>query len=340
MNKNTVSKHLTSVPVVKNTQKPEIVKQTFNKENVEQNIRKPQTLNNEESRNPTTTVPGPSVDKKPADSTKKVWQLSDFDIGKALGRGKFGNVYMARDKASKFIIALKVLFKDQIASSQVEHQVRREIEIQCHLKHENILRMYGYFHDDKRVYLILEYAPGGALYKVMQEQPNKRFEEAQAAIYIRDLASALLYLHDRGVIHRDIKPENLLLGNKGQLKIADFGWSVHAPSSRRTTVCGTLDYLPPEMVQGKSHTKLVDLWSLGVLCYELLVGKPPFETESYDQTYIKICKAQYTTPNHVSMAASHLIKCLLNVEPEKRIPLKEVLKHPWVNGSMQPKINN
>lgn len=108
------------------------------------------------------------------------------------------------------------------------------------------------------------------------------------------MTDALSYLHKKHVIHRDIKPENLLLGVDGELKIGDFGWSVHAPGnrsvssslspvslltfrSRRTTLCGTLDYLPPEMVEGKPHTEKVDLWALGVLTYEFLVGVPPFE---------------------------------------------------------------
>ena len=92
--------------------------------------------------------------------------------------------------------------------------------------------------------------------------------------YIRSLAAALDYCHSKHVIHRDIKPENLLLDLKGELKIADFGWSVHAPQSRRTTLCGTLDYLPPEMIEGKSHDQMVDVWSLGVLMYEFLVRRP------------------------------------------------------------------
>lgn len=174
------------------------------------------------------------------------WHLSNFDIGRPLGRGKFGNVYVAREKDTKFVVALKVMFKKQIYLNNVEHQVRREIEIQSHLRHPNILRLYGYFHDTARIYLILEYAPRGALYKELQSQPNKRIDEKQTAQYIYSLADALSYLHERDVIHRDIKPENLLLGHNGDLKIADFGWSVHEPNSARTTLCGTVDYLPPE----------------------------------------------------------------------------------------------
>lgn len=187
-----------------------------------------------------------------SDYEKKVslWELSNFDIGRPLGRGKFGNVYLAREKDSKFVVALKVMFKKQIQVNKVQHQVRREIEIQSHLRHPNILRLYGYFHDTCRIYLILEYAPKGALYKELQNAPNKRFDERRTACYVSSLADALSYLHERHVIHRDIKPENLLLGHNGELKIADFGWSVHEPNSARTTLCGTVDYLPPESMYG------------------------------------------------------------------------------------------
>lgn len=112
----------------------------------------------------------------------------------------------------------------------------------------------------------------------------------RVANYMAQLADALMYCHARKVIHRDIKPENLLLGASGDVKIADFGWSVHAPSSRRTTMCGTLDYLAPEMVEGRSHDERVDLWTLGILCFEFLVGKPPFEEEKTEMTYKRICR--------------------------------------------------
>ncbi|XP_016926513.4 aurora kinase C [Drosophila suzukii] len=282
----------------------------------------------------TTDKDKPKSDAQPQ-KPKKTWELNNFDIGRLLGRGKFGNVYLAREKESQFVVALKVLFKRQIGESNVEHQVRREIEIQSHLRHPHILRLYAYFHDDVRIYLILEYAPQGTLFNALQAQPLKRFDERQSATYIQALCSALLYLHERDIIHRDIKPENLLLGHKGVLKIADFGWSVHEPNSMRMTLCGTVDYLPPEMVQGKPHTKNVDLWSLGVLCFELLVGHAPFYSKVYDETYKKILKVDYKLPEHISKAAAHLISKLLVLNPQHRLPLDQVMVHPWILAHTQ-----
>lgn len=120
------------------------------------------------SADPATQSTSSSAD---AGSNVKSWELSDFDIGKPLGRGKFGNVYLAREKKSHYIVALKVLFKSQLSKAGVEHQLRREIEIQSHLRHKNILRLYGYFYDQSRVYLILEYAAKGELYKELRTRP-------------------------------------------------------------------------------------------------------------------------------------------------------------------------
>ncbi|XP_078092544.1 aurora kinase C-like [Mustelus asterias] len=259
---------------------------------------------------------------------KKQWCLDDFEIGRPLGKGKFGNVYLARERQSRFILALKVLFKSQLEKAGVEHQLRREVEIQSHLRHPNILRLFGYFHDDSRVYLILEYAPRGELYKELQR--CGKFDDGRSAMYMSELADALVYCHSKKVIHRDIKPENLLLGANGELKIADFGWSVHAPASRRATLCGTLDYLPPEMIEGKMHDEKVDLWSLGVLCYEFLVGHPPFEAADRQETFRRISKVDLKFPPFVSEGAKDLITKLLKHNPNQRLPLKDVLEHFWV----------
>nr|GMC86781.1 serine/threonine-protein kinase Aurora-2 [Ipomoea batatas] len=255
---------------------------------------------------------------------KKRWTLNDFDIGKPLGRGKFGHVYLAREKRSNHIVALKVLFKSQLKQSQVEHQLRREVEIQSHLRHPNILRLYGYFYDQKRVYLILEYAAKGELYKELQK--CKYFSERRAATYVASLARALIYCHGKHVIHRDIKPENLLVGAQGELKIADFGWSVHT-FNRRRTMCGTLDYLPPEMVESVEHDANVDIWSLGVLCYEFLYGVPPFEAKEHSDTYRRILQVDLKFPPKpiVSSAAKDLISQMLVKDSSQRLPLFKIL---------------
>lgn len=237
------------------------------------------------------------------------FHLGMFEIGRPLGKGKFGRVYLARERSSGFICALKVLHKNELQSGGVERQVRREIEIQSNLRHPNVLQMFGHFHDNKRVFLILEFAGKGELYKHLRRE--SRFPEWRAAQYIAQMASALRYLHRKHVIHRDIKPENILVGIHGELKISDFGWSVHAPNNRRKTMCGTLDYLPPEMIKPGSsenyYTEKVDLWSLGVLTYEFLVGEAPFE-DTPVMTQRRIARADMSVPSFVSSEAADLIK--------------------------------
>jgi aurora kinase len=183
--------------------------------------------------------------------TIKQFHLGMFEIGRPLGKGKFGRVYLARERSSGFVCALKVLHKNELQQGRVESQVRREIEIQSNLRHPNILQLYSHFHDSKRVFLILEFAGKGELYKHLRRE--NRFPEWKSAQYIAQMAAALKYLHKKHVMHRDIKPENILVGLHGEIKISDFGWSVHAPNNRRKTLCGTLDYLPPEMVAPKGN---------------------------------------------------------------------------------------
>ncbi|KAB5552019.1 hypothetical protein DKX38_009330 [Salix brachista] len=236
--------------------------------------------------------------KKNSEPRRRGWSIADFEIGKPLGRGKFGRVYVAREVKSKYIVALKVIFKEQIDKYNIHHQLKREMEIQTSLSHPNILRLYGWFHDEQRIFMILEYAHRGELFK-----------ELRKCGYLSEKKAAT------DVIHRDIKPENLLLDHEitlsnfeGRLKIADFGWSVQS-RSKRHTMCGTLDYLAPEMVENKAHDYAVDNWTLGILCYEFLYGAPPFEAESQRDTFRRIVNVDLTFPSTpaVSAEAKNLI---------------------------------
>lgn len=151
------------------------------------------------------------------------------------------------------------------------------------------------------------------------------------------MIDAIDYCHKNNVIHRDIKPENILLGYNYELKISDFGWSVHAPSFRRKTICGTIDYLPPEMLEHREYDYSVDLWCLGVLAYEFLVGKPPFECVSSNETYQRIIEVRYSFPDYVSAEARDFIQKFLVHDPSRRMPLSEARKHIWITMHEKPK---
>lgn len=262
-------------------------------------------------------------------TNKTRWTLEDFELGKEIGRGNFGRVYKVREKRSKKIIALKVLAVDAIEDDQMRKQLRREIEIQSHLRHENILRMFGYFYDDSNIYVLMEYAPKGELFGRLKEK--SRFSEPETARYIKQITEALVYCHEKNVIHRDLKPENILLSKDGNVKLSDFGWSVVSrPPARRRTFCGTLDYLAPEMVEGREYDSRIDLWSVGVLLYEFLVGKPPFDHQEQQETLKLIATASYALPDFVSPEARDLISKLLVKEEAARISLNDVLAHPWI----------
>ncbi|XP_075224190.1 aurora kinase B [Lycorma delicatula] len=265
----------------------------------------------------------------------KPWSLDDFQIGTPLGRGRFGRVYLAREKVTKSHVALKMIFKSEIIKGNLEHQVIREIEIQSRLKHPNIIQLLTYFSDERRIFLVIEYAAGGELYKKLQNSQPRRFPENIAAKYIYQVADALHYCHLNKVIHRDIKPENLLLSLDGSIKLSDFGWSVHAPSLKRKTMCGTLDYLPPEMIKHQYYDESVDNWCVGVLCYEFLVGNPPFESKDNNETFKKICSVTVRYPCHMCHGARDLISKLLKKNPSERLPLPEVMKHDWIVSKMK-----
>lgn len=266
----------------------------------------------------------------------QTWKLQDFEIGKALGRGKFGSVYLAREKSSKFVVALKVLQKRQLSQKMVLHQLRREIEIQMHIRHPHITRMYAYFFDNSRIYMVLQYANGGEMYKHLKKK--RRFAEPEASRYIRQVMEALYYLHKKNIIHRDLKPENILL-HHGKVLLADFGWSVHSPDKdiKRETFCGTLDYLAPELIERQPHDHRIDLWALGILTFEFLVGKPPFEMIGQTKTIQAIVQCHYRYPGFVSHEARTFIGSFLRKRMRGRNTLRAAAKLPFIKKYLPAK---
>ena len=263
----------------------------------------------------------------------KQLKLSDFLIGKKLGSGQFGRVYMAKLKSTQFICALKIINKNRLLKESLKciNQIRREIEIQSHLHHPNILSIYNFFWDKKNIYLVMEYAPGGELFTILHNEENGRFSESKAAFYINQVCDALEYIHKLHIIHRDIKPENILMSNE-IIKLADFGWSIHQRSNKiRTTFCGTAEYMPPEVINDQPHIPSSDLWCLGILIYELCSGETPFTAKTDPQVLhrIKIFK-MIKYPDYFSNEVKDLIGKLLRRSPKDRISIQEVKNHPWI----------
>jgi serine/threonine protein kinase len=260
----------------------------------------------------------------------KDWTIDDFELGPRLGKGSYGRAYLAREKASGYIVCLKIFNKWHLQKKRMEFHLRREIKNQARLRHANIIQLLGYFYDEGHICLILEYAARGHLKSVIQRLG--RLDERTAAHYLCELCDVISFCHHKHVMHRDLKLENILIELDGELRLADFGLSVHSPDSARGTRCGTPEYAAPEIITGKVYDERVDVWAIGVLLFEFLLGENPFEGLSDAERCKRIRTGQIVFPEAtpVSKAAQELIMSFLHVNPDQRILLSDVRTHPWV----------
>ena len=254
-------------------------------------------------------------------------KLAKYEIGKSIGRGICGDIYRCRLKNHPDeIFALKTLDKN------TKREIYREIEILKVVNHPNIIFLVDYFEDDERIYLINKYYPGGDLYKKLKA--TGKFPEALTKKYTRQIVMGMIYLHSKNIIHRDLKSDNIFLDEDDNAVIGDFSWAVMTNTLRKTC-CGTLDYLSPEIVNGEEYGSETDIWSLGVLVYELLTDKMPFYASTYKQTYQLISKGQPDFPEILSEQAIDFIKTLLTKDREKRIKDENILEHMWLASCEQ-----
>lgn len=249
-----------------------------------------------------------------------------YQRGRFLGKGGFARCYEFQNLDTKKISAAKVIAKSSLTKSRAKQKLMSEIKIHRSLHHNNIVGFEHFFEDSENVYITLELCSNQTLNELIRRR--KRLHELEAKCYVVQIVSALKYLHAHRIIHRDLKLGNLFLSAKMELKIGDFGLAtkLEFDGERKRTICGTPNYIAPEILEAKQgHSYEVDIWSLGVILYTMLIGKPPFETSDVKTTYRRIRMNAYTFPDHVNIseAAKDMITKILTNDPAKRPTLDE-----------------
>ncbi|KAJ4293988.1 cAMP-dependent protein kinase catalytic subunit [Kalmusia sp. IMI 367209] len=264
--------------------------------------------------------------------TKGKYTLQDFTIQRTLGTGSFGRVHLVQSKHNQRFYAVKVLKKAQVVKmKQVEH-TNDERRMLQQVKHPFLITLWGTFQDSKNLYMVMDFVEGGELFSLLRK--SQRFPNPVAKFYAAEVTLALDYLHAQNIIYRDLKPENLLLDRHGHLKITDFGFAKEVPDIT-WTLCGTPDYLAPEVVASKGYNKSVDWWSLGILIFEMLCGFTPFwDGGSPMKIYENILKGRVKYPPYIHPDAQDLLQKLITPDLTKRLGnlhggSKDVMNHPW-----------
>ncbi|CAI5455394.1 unnamed protein product [Caenorhabditis angaria] len=263
--------------------------------------------------------------------TRESFSLQQLERLVTIGKGTFGRVELARDKISGAHYALKVLNIHKVVEMRQTEHVHNEKKVLMRLKHPFIVKMYANEKDKNFLYMIMEYVPGGELFSYLRA--SRSFSNSMARFYASEIVCALEYIHSLGIVYRDLKPENLMLSKEGHIKMADFGFAKEL-RDRTYTICGTPDYLAPESLARTGHNKGVDWWALGILIYEMMVGKPPFRGKTTKEIYEAIIDHKLKFPRSFNLAAKDLVKKLLEVDRTQRIGCmkngtQDVKDHKW-----------
>ena len=279
----------------------------------------------------------PSGDSSSPNKEDIKLSYNDFEPIKLLGTGSFGRVLLVRFKSKDTLYAMKILSKNQIKIKHQEEHTKTERDLMVKINNPFIVNIKFAFQDESKLYIVSDFMQGGDMFYHLHSQ--KKFEESRAKFYAIELILGLEYLHKNSMIYRDLKPENILMDSKGHLKISDFGLSkiLDSPDDKAYTLCGTPQYLAPEILKNKGYDKTVDWWSLGCFLYEMLTGFLPFYIPKGNRINPKVFEEPLRFPPDVNPVAINLISQLITVNPKKRLgygeeDAKKIKDHEFFKG--------
>ncbi|CAG9328242.1 unnamed protein product [Blepharisma stoltei] len=261
-------------------------------------------------------------------------KIEDYKVDKQIGQGAYAIVRHATHIATSKKVAFKTYEKIKLLDPNRKKNVMREIDILGMLDHKNIVKLYETIDTARQLHIVMEYISGCSLHGYLKRKPNRRIEENDAKRIVKQILCAMEYCHAKNVTHRDLKLENLLLDEKNDVKIIDFGFATCFSSEKKVKIfCGTPSYMAPEIVARKEYAgPPVDVWAIGVLIFVLLCGHYPFKGNGDKELYRKIQQGYFMIPQHVSLSAKSLISRILKVDPTKRPKVSEILQDPWFSS--------
>ena len=254
---------------------------------------------------------------------------------KPIGKGAFGEVWKVTHENSKKVYCVKILSKRDIFEQKLINQINKEISIMYNINHPYSVKLVNHFEDNEKLYLIMELAPNGNLYNLIQNNIKEKVKNmALIKKLIVQSIEIIKYLHSKNIVYRDIKPENLLLDNDYNIKLCDYGWATYfTPGKFLTVYCGTPEYVSPEVIKKYPYNEKVDIWGLGVLIFELVFGYAPFSSTFNEERFNNIKAGKINWPKDLGdeyKDLKDLIEKILRVDPKERISLDEIENHPWL----------
>lgn len=260
--------------------------------------------------------------------------IEEYTVGRQLGQGAYATVKYAIHKQTSRKVAVKTYDKIKLLDPSRKKSVHREIQILGKLEHPNIVKLFETIDAPRQLHLVLEYLAGGSLHYYLKRSPNRHFTESESKRLFRQILSAMEYCHSMNVTHRDLKLENILLDDRRNIKLIDFGFATCFPNDRKAKIfCGTPSYMSPEIVARKDYYgPPADIWALGVLLFVMMSGSYPFKGRDDKDLYRKIIRGQFEIPQVITAAPRALIHRMMSVDPSRRPSVKELLSDAWLNG--------